>query len=199
MKLGTNSVARILFILCRHIPASKRLVKWCKTPSCVNPYHHTETTKMVQLRYELSAMEGKEGRFFTDLTPAQEKIKHILPSREIIDELQPVELGILKLLQESAMQAGYDAKGIPASLRQDKTIPNAYNAPPAFGEAGFKPLLVMKNYKAPLTVEEEAARKAELDKEAEAIFGNNDIFKQIEERKKRMLQKTVQEWDLPSN
>jgi hypothetical protein len=198
MKLGTNSVARVLFILCRYIPASKRLVKWCKTPSCVNPYHHTETTKMVQLRYDLAAKEGKEGRFFTDLIPSQEKLRHMLPSRDLIDELQPVELGILKLLQESAMQAGYDAKGLPASLRQDKVIPNASNSPPAFGEAGFKPVLVMKSYKPPLSADEEAARKAEIDKEADEWF-NGGIFKEIEARKKRMLQKAVQDWELPAN
>ena len=200
MKLGTNSVARILFTLCRYVPASKRLVKWCTTPSCVNPYHHTETTKMVQLRWELASMEGKAGRFFTDLTPAQEKIRHVLPPRELIDELQPVELGILKLLQESAMQAGHDAKGLPPNLRQDKIIPNAHNTPPAPDDANFKPILRMKSmiYKPPVTPEEEAARKAELDKEVEEFF-NRDIFKQIEERKKRLLQKSMQEWDLPSN
>lgn len=201
MKLNTNSVARILFTLCRYVPASKRLVKWCTTPSCVNPYHHTETTKMVQLRWELSSIEGKAGRFFTDLTPAQEKIRHVLPSRELIDELQPIELGVLKLLQESAMQAGHDAKGLPANLRQDKIIPNAHNTPPAPSDTDFKPVLRMKNmiYKPSVTPEEEAAQKAEIDKQAEDFFGENNIFKQIEERKKRLLQKSMQEWDMPAN
>ena len=198
MQLGTNSVARILFILCRFVPASRRLVKWCNTPSCVNPYHHSETTKIVQLRYELSAKEGKEGRFFTDLIPEQEKIGFLLPSRELIDELQPTELAILKLLQESAMQAGHDATRLPASLRQEKIIPNARNTPAVFGDPDFKPLLVMKNFKIPPTPAEEAAQKAKVDKEAEEFF-NNDIFKQIEERKRRILQKSVQDWDLPAN
>jgi hypothetical protein len=143
-------------------------------------------------------MEGKAGRFYTELTPAQEKIKHLLPTRELIDELQPVELGILKLLQESAMQAGHDAKGLPANIRQDKIIPNAHNTPPAPDDANFKPILRMKNFVPPPSPEEEAARKAELDKEAEEFF-NRDIFRQIEERKKRLLQKAVQDWDLSSN
>jgi hypothetical protein len=156
---------------------------------------------MVQLRWELSSIEGKAGRFFTDLTPAQEKIRHILPSRELIDELQPVELGILKLLQESAMQSGHDAKGLPANLRQDKVIPNAHNTPPAPSDTVFKPVLRMKNmiYKPPVTPEEEATRKAEIDKQAEDFFGDNNIFKQIEERKKRLLQKSMQDWDVPAN
>jgi hypothetical protein len=144
-------------------------------------------------------MEGKAGRFYTELTPAQEKIKHLLPTRELIDELQPVELGILKLLQESAMQAGHDAKGLPANIRQDKIIPNAHNTPPAPDDANFKPILRMKNFVPPPSPEEEATRKAELDKEAEAFFGDNNIFKQIDERKKRLLQKSMQDWDLPSN
>ena len=198
MQLSTNSVARILFILCRFVPASRRLVKWCNTPSCINPYHHSETTKLVQLRYELSAKEGKEGRFFTDLIPEQEKISHLLPSRELIDKLQPTELAILKLLQESAMQAGHDATRLPANLRQNKIIPHARNTPSVFGDPDFKPLLVMKGYKMPLPPAEEAAQKAKIDAEAEEFF-SRDIFKQIEERKKRLLQKAVQDWDVPAS
>jgi hypothetical protein len=189
MRLNTNSVARILFTLCRYVPASKRLVKWCTTPSCVNPYHHTETTKMVQLRWELSSIEGKAGRFFTDLTPAQEKIRHILPSRELIDELQPVELGILKLLQESAMLSGVDARGIPPAIRQHKELPTERMNK-------VKPLLVMTRYTPPkpdVTPEE----RAQIDADMEPLW-DGTIFRQIEERKKRLLQKAVQDWDLPS-
>jgi hypothetical protein len=50
----------------------------------------------------------------------------------------------------------------------------------------------------PPSPEEEAAQKAKIDKEAEDFF-NRDIFKQIEERKRRLLQKSVQDWDLPTN
>jgi hypothetical protein len=173
-------------------------VKWCNTPSCINPYHHSETTKLVQLRYELSAKEGKEGRFFTDLIPEQEKISHLLPSRELIDKLQPTELAILKLLQESAMQAGHDATRLPANLRQNKIIPHARNTPSVFGDPDFKPLLVMKGYKMPLPPAEEAAQKAKIDAEAEEFF-SRDIFRQIEERKKRLLQKSMQDWDVPAS
>ena len=81
-------------------------------------------------------------------------------------------------------------------MRVQKVVPWYVRKP--VGIDITKPLLVMKGYKPPLTVEEEAARKAEVDKEVEEFF-NRDIFKQIEERKKRLLQKSMQEWDLPSN
>ena len=81
-------------------------------------------------------------------------------------------------------------------MRVQKVVPWYVRKP--VGIDITKPLLVMKGYKPPLTVEEEVARKAELDAEAEAFFGG-DIFKQIEERKKRLLQKSMQDWDLPAN
>jgi hypothetical protein len=97
------------------------------------------------------------------------------------------------------MQAGHDAKGLPANLRQEKIIPNAHNTPPAPDDTNFKPVLRMKNFVPPPSPEEEAARKSEVDKQAEAFFGENNIFKQIEERKRRMLQKSMQDWDVPAN
>lgn len=192
----TNSVSRILYITCRHVPASKRLVKWCTTSGCVNPYHHSETRKVVAERLKVSTKEGKAGRFSTDLLPSQQKISHLLPTPEAIEAARPVELDVLKLLQESAMHSGVDGRGIPPAMRVQKVVPWYVRKP--VGIDITKPLLVMKGYKPPLTVEEEAARKAEVDKEVEEFF-NRDIFKQIEERKKRLLQKSMQEWDLPSN
>ena len=96
------------------------------------------------------------------------------------------------------MQAGHDATRLPASLRQNKIIPHARNTPSVFGDPDFKPLLVMKGYKMPLPPAEEAAQKAKIDAEAEEFF-SRDIFKQIEERKKRLLQKAVQDWDVPAS
>jgi len=192
----TNSVSRILYITCRHIPASKRLVKWCTTAGCVNPYHHSETRKIVAERLKVSTKEGKAGRFSSDLLPSQQKISHLLPTPEAIEAARPVELEVLKLLQESAMHSGVDGRGIPPALRIQKVVP-WYTKKPV-GIDITKPLLVIKGYKVPLTAEEEAARKAKIDKEAEEFF-NKDIFKQIEERKRRLLQKSVQDWDLPTN
>ena len=106
-------------------------------------------------------------------------------------------LEVLKLLQESAMHSGVDGRGIPPALRVTKVVPWYVRKP--IGVDITKPLLVMKGYKPPLPADEEAARKAELDKQVEDFFSDNTIFKQIEERKKRMLQKAVQDWDLPTN
>ena len=192
----TNSISRILYITCRHVPASKRLVKWCTTSGCVNPYHHSETRKVVAERLKVSTKEGKAGRFSTELLPSQQHISHLLPTPEAIEAARPVELEVLKLLQESAMHSGVDGRGIPPALRVTKVVPWYVRKP--IGVDITKPLLVMKGYKPPLPADEEAARKVELDKEAEEFF-NRDIFKQIEERKKRLLQKSMQEWDLPSN
>ncbi len=119
----TNSVSRILFITCRYVPASRRLVKWCKTPHCVNPYHYSENTATVARRFAISAKEGKAGGFFTGLLPEQERIASLLPQPEDIEAARPVELDVLKLLQESAMLSGVDARGLPPALRQHKELP----------------------------------------------------------------------------
>lgn len=193
----TNSISRILYITCRHVPASKRLVKWCTTSGCVNPYHHSETRKVVTERLKVSSKEGKAGRFSTDLLPAQQKMSHLLPTPEAIEAARPMELDILKLLQESAMHSGVDGRGIPPALRVTKVVPWYVRKP--IGVDITKPLLVIKGYKPPLPADEEAARKAELDKQAEDFFGENNIFKQIEERKKRLLQKSMQDWDVPAS
>jgi hypothetical protein len=193
----TNSVSRILYITCRHIPASKRLVKWCTTSGCVNPYHHSETRSVVAERLKVSTKEGKAGRFSSELLPSQQKMSHLLPTPEAVEAARPVELEILKLLQESAMHSGVDGRGIPPALRVQKVVPWYTKKP--IGVDVTKPLLVMRGYKIPLTTDEEATRKAEIDKQAEDFFGENNIFKQIEERKKRLLQKSMQDWDVPAN
>jgi len=188
VSLQTNSVARLLFITCRYIPASRRLVKWCNTPSCVNPYHHSEDRETVQKRFVIAGKTGKAGGFFTDLLPEQEKIRHVLPSPEVIESARPMELEVLKLLQESAMLSGVDARGLPPAIRQHKELPTERMNK-------VKPLLVMTRYRPPkpdVTPEE----RAQIDADMEPLW-DGTIFRQIEERKKRLLQKAVQDWDLP--
>lgn len=180
----TNSVVRILFITCRYIPASRRLVKWCNTPHCVNPYHHSENQSTVARRFAIAGKEGKEGGFFTDLLPEQEKLAHLLPNADDIEAARPMELDVLKLLQDSAMLSGVDARGLPPALRQHKELPNE-RAP------DFKPVLQMRG-----VTERLIEKKAEVsDDDVDSLF-NADIFKAVEERKRRMLAKTVDEWDL---
>lgn len=180
----TNSVTRILFITCRYIPASRRLVKWCNTPHCVNPYHHSENQAVVARRFALAGKEGKAHSFFTDLLPEQEKMRDYLPKPEDIEAARPMELDVLKLLQESAMLSGVDGRGLSPALRQHKELPDE-KAP------DFKPILQMSGVTKKLVEE----RGQVSDDDVDSLF-NNDIFRQIEERKRRMLAKTVDEWDL---
>ena len=183
----TNSVARILFITCRYIPASRRLVKWCKSPHCVNPYHYSENQATVARRFALAGKEGKAGGFFTDLLPEQERLVDYLPKPEDIEAARPMELDVLKLLQESAMLSGVDGRGLSPALRQHKELPT---------ERGhdFKPILQMKGVTKNLV-----ERKSDVpDDDVDALF-NGEVFRAVEERKKRLLAKTVDEWDLPSN
>jgi hypothetical protein len=68
--LLTNSVARILFTLCRHIPASTRLVKRCTSKFCVNPYHYSEAGDVLRQRKAM----GERGLNPSGLLPRQESI-----------------------------------------------------------------------------------------------------------------------------
>ena len=180
----TNSVSRILFITCRYIPASRRLVKWCNTQSCVNPYHHSENRDTVVRRLNISIREGKAGGFFTGLLPEQERIASALPKPEDIEAARPVELDVLKLLQESAMLSGVDARGLPPALRQHKELPRS---------PYLKPLLIMKGVTNRL-IEKRSTPDA-TDEEGDALF-DGSIFKAVEERKKRLaLTKAVDDWD----
>ena len=182
----TNSVSRILFITCRYIPASRRLVKWCKTPHCVNPYHYSENTATVARRFAISIKEGKAGGFFTGLLPEQERMVSILPKPEDIEAARPVELDVLKLLQESAMLSGVDARGLPPALRQHKELPTERMS-------DFKPVLMMRGVTDRLIEKKNTSVASEED--VDALF-DGSIFKAVEERKKRLaLSKIVDDWD----
>lgn len=184
----TNSVTRILFITCRHIPASRRLVKWCNTQSCVNPYHHSENRDTVVRRLNISIREGKAGGFFTGLLPEQERVVSSLPSPESVEAARPVELDVLKLLQESAMLSGVDARGLPPALRQHKELPTERMP-------DFKPVLMMRGVTDRLIEKKNTPVASEED--VDALF-DGSIFKAIEERKRRLLTKAADDWDLPS-
>ena len=182
----TNSITRILFITCRYIPASRRLVKWCNTPSCVNPYHHSENRDTVVRRLNMSIREGKAGGFFTGLLPEQEKLAHLLPTAEAIEAARPMELDVLKMLQDSAMLSGVDARGLPPALRQHKELPHER-------AHDFKPILQMTGVTKKLLEDKPAVSDDDVDE----LF-NGSIFKAIEERKRRLLTKSADDWDLAS-
>ena len=95
-----------------------------------------------------------------------------------------MELDVLKLLQESAMLSGVDARGLPPALRQHKELPRS---------PYLKPLLIMKGVTNRL-IEKQSTPDA-TDEEVDALF-DGSIFKAVEERKKRLaLTKAVDDWD----
>lgn len=182
----TNSVTRILFITCRYMPASRRLVKWCNTPSCVNPYHHSENRDTVERRFAMASKTGVANGFFTDLLPEQEKLAHLLPNPESVEAARPMELDVLKILQDSAMLSGVDARGLPPALRQHKELPTERTP-------DFKPVLMMRGVTDRL-IEKRSTPDA-TDEEIDALF-DGSIFKAIEARKQRLaMSKAVDDWD----
>jgi hypothetical protein len=109
LAMHTNSIARILYTTCRHVPASKRLVKWCTTSGCVNPYHHSETRTVIAERLKVSVKEGKAGRFSSDLLPSQQAMSHLLPTPEAVEaargqkDIDPVEIAKMEQILRFAL------------------------------------------------------------------------------------------------
>ncbi len=131
--IGTNSVARILFILCRHIPASTRMVKWCNTPYCVNPYHHTETRDIVKRRLRAEENLMGSGR---ELLAEQEVHRHLLPTDADLLPLKPRDPYVNEMLRASSELAGFDARNLAQNRLLAKGVPVAQDD---------KPVLVMKS------------------------------------------------------
>jgi len=158
--LHTNSVARILFTLCRHIPASTRLVKRCTSKFCVNPYHHTESGEVMRQRKAMS----ERGLNPYDLLPRQESIEHMmfsLPAGVTLNTLKPHNPEVLGILMVSASIAGFDGKGIPKLLTKTYEVPTA---------SPDKPVLVIRK-------REEARAPVKPDDKEESI---DDFFDMLE-------------------
>jgi hypothetical protein len=104
-EFGTTSVMRILFTICRYIPAGPRLVRWCNNPFCVNPYHHTESKFWRAQRAHLSDPNG--------LLPEQEQRRHLIaPPDDLLKRMRPIKPEHIRILLDSAAMAGFDAKGV---------------------------------------------------------------------------------------
>lgn len=104
-EFGTVSVPRILFTICRFVPASHKLVRRCANPYCVNPYHYSESKKVMDKRLKLKDPHG--------LLPTQESRRHLIaPPDDVLYTLRPTNPAHLKVLMDSAALAGFDAKGI---------------------------------------------------------------------------------------
>lgn len=132
-QFGTTSVMRILFTICRYIPAGPRLVRWCSNPFCVNPYHHAESHEIRGKRARLTNPNG--------LLPEQEGSRHLLaPPDEVLYDLRPIDPVHVKVLMDSAVMAGFDAKGI-VNKRSYAPIPKPQ---PLYADPQ-KPVLVVKS------------------------------------------------------
>lgn len=118
----TNSVPRILFTICRHIPDG-RLVRCCDEPWCVNPYHYVESNAIRKKRKVLSnpsrpfisrkGVELPRMATPTSLLPKQEDVRHLLaPDDETLAMLRPKDPNRLLMLANAAAVAGFDGKGI---------------------------------------------------------------------------------------
>jgi hypothetical protein len=167
--MGTNSVARILFTVTRHIPVSGRLVKWCRSHDCVNPYHFTEERSILAKRV-------RSGKFFA-LLPEQELVRELYPLEEDVLALKARDPEVLTLLMNQASVNPYDGKNLPPAMRIDKIVPVPLNRV-------VPPVLTMTRTKSAASQSAEEAGKAADD------WFSGDIFRQIADRKKRMLEKT---------
>lgn len=155
-EFGTTSVMRILFTICRYIPAGPRLVRWCNNPFCVNPYHHAEAKPWRAARAQLDNPNG--------LLPEQEGRRHLIaPPDELLEKLRPKDPEFIRVLMDSAAMAGFDAKGV--------TEKRSY-APPPRPKPRYaqpdKPVLVIKRKTPAEPVEKESSTP--LDAELEGIF-----------------------------
>jgi len=190
--LQTTTVVRALFISCRFIPASGRLVKWCNTEGCVNPYHYSESQKIVKQRLQMGERDGQG--FNTDLLPEQEAIRHLLPSPKILQQVAPTRPATVRLLMASAMQAGFDCQNLPASKLQQKLSNFRYDRPD--NSEPIAPVITLRNY-TPAKPEPTPEELSASDKEVDDWFSGG-YLKAIQERKKARLQKLVDNWDEPT-
>lgn len=172
----TNSVARILFTAIRHIPVHGRLVKWCNSPHCVNPYHYSEHRYTIAKRIQTGAVSS--------LLPDQEANRHLYPSDEDIQAIKPRDPDVMEMLIRQASINPYDSKNLPADIRAVKIVPDSIKP------HTFTPVLQMRG-----VTNELVSKKTEVeDTEVDDLF-NGSIFKAIEERKRRLLSKTADDWD----
>jgi hypothetical protein len=150
----TNSVPRILFMLCRHLPAGNRLVKRCSSPNCVNPYHHTESNAVLSKRATLK----EKGIDPQSLLPKQESVRHLAyPHDDVLEAGKPKDPEVLGVLMMSASVAGFDAKGLPTARKHHYDVPMA---------DPDKPVLVLKKRPEPKPEPE----KEEMGEDVDAFF-----------------------------
>lgn len=137
VKFGTTSIMRILFSICRFVPAGRRLVHWCNNPRCVNPFHASESRAWRAKRSKLDNPNG--------LLPEQDTTRDAAaPPDEVLAALRPRNPHYIKILLDSAVVAGYDLKGM--NNKRSYAVPQ--KAQPNFANPDV-PVLVMANMKTP--------------------------------------------------
>ena len=105
MKFTSVSIVRILFTICRFVPAGPRLISVCNSKWCVNPYHHTESKRFRIKRFATG--------YPNNLLPEQESTRHLVaPPDAELAAMRPKKDVHIKTLIDSAVIAGYDAEGI---------------------------------------------------------------------------------------
>tara|TARA_R110000822_G_scaffold174807_1_gene314410 strand:+ start:694 stop:1443 length:750 start_codon:yes stop_codon:yes gene_type:complete len=133
VKFGTTSIMRILFSICRFVPAGKRLVHWCNDPQCVNPFHASESRTWRAKRAKLDNPNS--------LLPEQDATRDAAaPPDEVLAALRPRNSHYIKILMDSAVVAGYDLKGM--NNKRSYAVPQ--KAQPNFADPDV-PVLVMAN------------------------------------------------------
>jgi hypothetical protein len=139
-------------------------------------------------------MGERDGQgFYTGLLPEQESIRHLLPSFKILQQVAPTNPATVKLLISAATQAGFDCQNLPASKLQQK-LSNAHRLKQPDGES-LAPALILSSRLAPRRAERTEEEEEALKKESHD-FLNQDIFAQIEARKRAKLKKMVDDWDV---
>jgi hypothetical protein len=92
----------------------------------------------------------------------------------------------MEILLRQASVNPYDSKNLPADLRVEKIVPDA-------SKQTIRPVLVMRGVTKDLITKKPEAT----DEDVDDLF-NGSIFKAIEERKRRLLSKSADDWDLGS-
>jgi hypothetical protein len=130
---GTTSVIRILFTIVRYPPGGRRLVRFCSSPFCINPFHFAEAKKYRNQRKELLDPHG--------LLPSQESTRHLAaPPDDYLAALFPRKPEHVRFLAETAARAGLDGKGLRPA---DKKLPQVTTINAVYADPE-KPLFKMR-------------------------------------------------------
>jgi hypothetical protein len=130
---GTTSVIRILFTIVRYPPGGPRLVRFCSSPFCINPFHFAEAKRYRKQRKELLDPHG--------LLPSQESTRHLAaPPDDYLAALFPRKPEHVRFLAETAARAGLDGKGLRPA---DKKLPQVTTINAVYADPE-KPLFKMR-------------------------------------------------------